>query len=159
MKRLAVALATIALATIALVAAGCAPRPRPDSAGVSWPPAPSASGDTEDGPNPPVPVLAPGAATDAALRFVQAWARPGLAQPAWFAGVRDLVTPAYARLFASTDPANVPAHLVTGGQTVRSSTSTVLVTDVPTDAGSVRVTLTRVDGRWLVATVAGVGMR
>jgi len=152
-KRLAVALATIALA-----ATGCAPRPRPDPAAVSWPPAPSTSGDTEDGPNPPIPIPAPGAATDAALRFVHAWARPDLEQPAWFAALRDLVTPAYARLLAATDPANVPAHLVTGAPVARSSTSTVLVTDVPTDAGTVRVTLTRVDGRWLVAIVAGVGV-
>ena len=154
MKRLGVA-----VAVIALVAAGCAPRPRPEPAAVSWPPAPSVSGDTEDGPNPPIAIAPPAAATDAALRFVHAWARPGLDQPAWFAGIRDLVTPAYAGLLAATDPANVPAHLVTGAPVARSSTSTVLVTDVPTDAGTVRVTLTRVDGRWLVATVAGIGMR
>jgi hypothetical protein len=156
-KRLAVALATIVLATSAIVAAGCTPRPRPDPAAVNWPPAPSAGGDTEDGPNPQPQIPAPAAATDAALRFVHAWARPGLEQPAWFAGVRDLVTPGYARLLAATDPANVPAHLVTGAPVVRSSTSAVLVADVPTDAGAVRVTLMRVDGRWLVATVAGVG--
>ncbi|RSM75194.1 hypothetical protein DMB66_00035 [Actinoplanes sp. ATCC 53533] len=150
---------TVALATIALVAAGCAPRPRPDPGAVSWPPAPSASADTEDGPNPPIPTPAPAAATDAALRFVHAWARPGLAQPTWYAALRDLVTPAYAQLLAATDPANVPAHLVTGAPAARSSTSTVLVTDVPTDAGTVRVTLTRVDGRWLVATVAEVSIR
>jgi hypothetical protein len=148
----------VALGAIVLVAAGCAPRPRPDPAAVSWPPAPSASGDTEDGPNPPIPIPPPAAATDAALRFVRAWARPGLEQPAWFAGIRDLVTPAYARLLAATDPANVPAHLVAGSPVARSSTSTMLVTDVPTDAGTVRVTLTRVDGRWLVATVSGVGL-
>jgi hypothetical protein len=155
-KRRAVALAVFA---VAFAAGGCTPRPRPDPASVSWPPAPPATGDTADGPNAPVIIAPPAPATGAALSFVHAWARPGLDQPVWFAGLRRLVTPEYARLLAATDPANVPAHTVTGAPVAQSSTTQALITDVPTDAGIVRVTVIPISGRWLVASAIGIGLR
>jgi hypothetical protein len=143
----------------AVAAAGCAPRPHPGHAPVSWPPAPPASADTGNGPNAPMTITPPAAATDVVLRFVHAWARPGLDQQVWYAGVRGLATPAYARMLATVDPANVPAHLVTGALVVRASTPQELIADVPTDAGTVRVTAVPAGGRWLVATVSGTGPR
>jgi hypothetical protein len=104
-------------------------------------------------------ITPPKAATDTVLRFVHAWAHPGLDQPVWYAGVRNLTTPAYAHMLATVDPANVPAHLVTGALVVRTSTSQELIADVPTDAGIVRVTALPAGRRWLVATVTGIGLQ
>ena len=151
--------AFLVVVNLVAFAAGCTPRPRPDPASVSWPPAPSASWNTGDGPNAPVTIAPPPAATDTALSFVHAWARPGLSQPVWFGGVRRLVTPEYAQLLAATDPANVPAHAVTGPPVAHSSSTQALITDVPTDAGTVRVTVIPVSGRWLVASAIGIGLR
>ncbi|GAA2470794.1 hypothetical protein [Winogradskya humida] len=120
---------------------------------------PSISIDTGNGPNAPMDIAPPRAALDVALRFVHAWSRPGLSQPVWYAGVRDLVTPAYARLLAATDPANIPAHAVTGPPVVRSSTTQAVIADIPTDAGTLHVTVIAADRRWWVATVIGIGLR
>lgn len=152
------ALIAVVLAS-AVAAAGCSPRPRPGQGPVSWPAAPPASADTGNGPNAPITITPPKAATDTVLRFVHAWARPGLDQQVWYPGVRGLATPAYARMLATVDPANVPAHLVTGALVVRTSTPQELIADAPTDAGTVRVTAVAAGGRWLVATVIGVGLR
>lgn len=92
------------------------------------------------------------AAVAAALAYVTAWARPDLAPNAWYAAVRGLVVPQYARLLADTDPASVPAHTVTGPARVLSSTTAVVVVAVPTDAGTVQVTVLRTGARWLIAT-------
>lgn len=149
--------ALIAVVLASALAAGCAPQPRPGQGPVSWPAAPPASADTGNGPNAPITITPSKAATDTVLRFVHAWARPGLDQQVWYAGVRGLATPAYARMLATVNPANVPAHLVTGALVVRTSTPQELIADVPTDAGTVRVTAVADGGRWLVATVAGIG--
>jgi hypothetical protein len=98
-------------------------------------------------------------AIDAALMFVRAWAQPGLEQPVWFSGVRPVVTAEYARLLATTDPANVPARAVLGRPVVLLSSTASVVADVPTDAGGVRVTVVPVEGRWLVATASGPDRR
>jgi hypothetical protein len=145
--------------SVMVLAAGCTPQHRPNSAPVSPPPAPSTAWDTDDGTNTMVsrPPQAP--AMGAVLAFVHAWARPGLEQPVWFSGVRGLVTPAYARMLATTKPAHIPAHFVTGEAVVRSSNTAALVADVPTDAGAIRVTAVAVDGRWLVASAIGIGLR
>ncbi|MEU4243986.1 hypothetical protein [Actinoplanes sp. NPDC026619] len=87
----------------------------------------------------------------AAQTFVRQWARPSVEQAAWYAGVQPWATPPYAQLLADTDPANVPAHAVTGAPDPVSSTTAVLVADVPTDAGKIRVTVVNTGGRWLVA--------
>ncbi|MBG0567527.1 hypothetical protein [Actinoplanes aureus] len=96
------------------------------------------------------------AALDAARSYVTAWARPDLDQATWYTQLRPLVIAEYARLLADTDPANVAATAVTGAPTVVSSTTAVVVADVPTDAGAVRVTVVRHDTRWLVATAEPV---
>jgi hypothetical protein len=110
--------------------------------------------DHDDGPGPAVSVSPPPAALNAATAYVRAWARPQLDRDTWYAGTRHLVTPAYAQLLADTDPANVPAQAVTGAARAVSSTTAVVVADVPTDTGTVRVRLTPSDDRWLVATCA-----
>jgi hypothetical protein len=154
-------LPTAWLTVILLVAAGCGTSPTPEPA-----PAIAASStahvdegdhDHDDGPGaaasaPPVP-----AAVDAAVGYVQAWARPNQDQAAWFTALQPLVLPAYAQLLADADPADVPATTLTGAPRVVSSTTDTVVADVPTDTGPIRVTVVNSHDRWLVATVDRIG--
>jgi hypothetical protein len=87
-----------------------------------------------------------------AQTYVRMWARPQLDQSTWYAGVKPLVTAAYGQLLADTDPAHVPAHGITGSPRPVSSNTAVLVADVPTDAGAIRVTVVNDEDRWRVAT-------
>jgi hypothetical protein len=102
------------------------------------------------------PAAAPSAPPDAAALkvardFTAAWARPDLDQATWYAAVRALTVPGYAQLFADTNPANVPARRVTGVPRPVSSTTEMLVADVPTDTVLLRVTVASHEQRWLVA--------
>jgi hypothetical protein len=90
------------------------------------------------------------AALLAALTYVRLWARPTLGRKAWHAGVQPMVTPAYAQLFAGTDPAQVPARVATGSPRLVTADMAVVVADVPTDAGLIRVTVASTGGRWLI---------
>lgn len=90
------------------------------------------------------------AALLAALTYVRLWARPTLGRTAWHTGAKPMVTPAYAQLLADTDPAQVPAHVATGSPRLVSADTAVVVADVPTDAGLIRVTVANTGGRWLI---------
>ena len=90
------------------------------------------------------------AALLAALTYVRLWARPTLGRKAWYTGVRPIVTPAYAQLLADTDPAQVPAHAAIGRPRLVSADTAVMVVDVPTDVGLIRVTVANTGGRWLI---------
>jgi hypothetical protein len=100
----------------------------------------------------PAPIGGPrrNAALFAALTYIRLWARPTLDRNAWYTGVQPMVTPVYAQLLADTDPAQVPAHTVTGSPRAVSANTAVVVADVPTDAGLIRVTIASTDGRWLI---------
>lgn len=140
-------------------AAGCGPavsRPEnPATHPVSTPAPPVVSPHPDDDGVGIAPSARPAdAAMRAAQAYVQMWARPHLDRDAWYNGVCPLVTPAYGRLLADTDPAHVPAHLITGGPRPVSSTTAVLVADVPTDAGPIRVTAVNTAGRWLIASTS-----
>jgi hypothetical protein len=143
------------LVAATLVLSGCSPA-TPDTAPPTTttpnPAAEEADHDHDDGPGPAISVPPPPAALNAATAYVRAWARPHLDHDTWYAGTRPLATPAYAQLLADTDPANMPAQVVTGPARAVSATTAVVVADVPTDTGTVRVRLTSADGRWLVAT-------
>ncbi|GAA3952052.1 hypothetical protein [Actinoplanes auranticolor] len=94
------------------------------------------------------------AALLAAQTYVRRWARPTQARDAWYADVQPLVVTAYGQLLADTDPTQVPARVVTGIAEPVSSTTAVLVADVPTDAGPIRVTVINTAGRWLIASAS-----
>ena len=92
-------------------------------------------------------------AGDRAVAFLRAFARPDLPAEDWHAGLTGFMTPEAAELFAYVDPANVPATQVTGTPAVSPGGSVYLaVVQVPTDAGTYRVTLTRTAAGqpWLV---------
>ncbi|MEV6349568.1 hypothetical protein [Actinoplanes sp. NPDC051851] len=94
------------------------------------------------------------AALLAAVTYVRLWSRPTLTRDAWYAGVRPVVTRAYAQLLADVDPDHVPAHGVTGSPHLVSAVPAVVVADVPTDAGFIQVTVTDTGGRWLIASAS-----
>lgn len=90
------------------------------------------------------------AALLAALTYVRLWARPTLGRTAWHTGVQPMVTPAYAQLLAGTDPANVLACAAIGSPRLVSADTAIVVADVPTDVGLIRVTVASTGGRWLI---------
>ncbi|GII22569.1 hypothetical protein [Planosporangium mesophilum] len=115
-------------------------------------PEPSASRTIDDdgvvGAAPSMP--APPAALSSAQAFARAWARPDLPAGAWLAGVRPYTHPSYFQLLDTVNPANVPARRITGPLVVVSSNTDVVVVEVPTDAGTLRLTCVTVSGQWLV---------
>jgi hypothetical protein len=94
----------------------------------------------------------PAGAGAAAVAFVRAWARPGLAEVQWFAALQPLVTSTYANVLQDEEPWSVQAHRVTGPPAGSGDSQGATVT-VPTDAGTVVVTAVRSGTSWLVANV------
>lgn len=93
--------------------------------------------------------------TRVATGFAQAWSSSGRSQQEWNRGIRPFVTPALAAGLAQTDPARVPATKVTGEAQLLTASATVARVKVPTDGGSIVVTLTRTaSGAWHVSDVA-----
>lgn len=73
-----------------------------------------------------------------------AFASPDLTYEQWWAGLGPLLSPAAAAVYSSVDPANVPASAVTGaGVVVDESSPYVAWVQVPTDAGTYTVLLSR----------------
>lgn len=90
------------------------------------------------------------AAAATAYEFTRAWARPELTAGAWLDGVDEYATHDYVRSLADIDPARVPASRVTGApRAVESRTDRARI-DVPTDGGTLRVTLVSLVGKWWV---------
>lgn len=94
----------------------------------------------------------PAGAAAAAVAFVGAWARPGVAEPQWLAALQPLATASYANVLLDEEPWSVAAHRVTGPPSGHGDLGGATVT-VPTDAGPVLVTVVRVGASWLVANV------
>ena len=152
------ALAPIAGCTGSAHPAGSPDRPSPASTLSPAPSGPDPDPDHDDEGIGEAPSAAPAPqAVLAAQDYIRAWARPDLDQKTWLAGVARYATPAYLQLLATVEPGNVTARHVTGAAKVLSSSTAVVVLDVPTDAGPVRVTCSNTDGRWLVATAEPPG--
>ncbi|MCM4083901.1 hypothetical protein [Paractinoplanes hotanensis] len=128
---------------VVAVTAGCS-----SVGGSTAPSAPAVT--VSDGHGPAVSGPRRNAALLAALTYVRLWARPTQDRKAWHAGIRPMVTPAYAQLLANTDPAQIPARVATGSPRLVSADTAVVVADVPTDAGLIRVTVASTGGRWLI---------
>jgi len=93
-----------------------------------------------------------------ATGFAQAWSSSGRSQQEWTLGIQPFVTPALAAGLAQTDPARVPATKVTGEAVLLTASATSAAVRVPTDGGSIVVTLTRAaSGPWQVSDVAPAG--
>ena len=131
-------------------------------------PAPSVAegpNDADESPQ-PTPVAATqdatssAAAVDLAQRAMTAFARPTVGVDTWFNDLAPLLTPEARSAYYGTDPAEVPAHAVTGPARAETSPSAyssayLAHVTVPTDAGDYRVLLSREggDAGWLVETL------
>ena len=100
------------------------------------------------------------AAVDLAQRAMTAFARPTVAADTWFNDLAPLMTPEARSAYYGTDPAEVPAHAVTGPARAETSPSAyssayLAYVTVPTDVGDYRVLLSREggDAGWLVETL------
>jgi len=91
------------------------------------------------------------AAADAVMR---AYARPDLGFDAWWAQLQPLLDQKATADYAYMDPARIVASSVTGSGTITDETSAyVAYIDVPTDAGTYSVILSRADADspWLTS--------
>lgn len=109
--------------------------------------------DDHDHVEPPAPPPAAQAAPVAA-RFAAAWARPDLSATAWWQELAPLCDEGFAALLRTADPAQVPATRVTGPPVATQAPADGAAEfEVPTNAGTVTVTLAGVDGRWVATGV------
>jgi hypothetical protein len=165
---------------LALVLGGCLPggpepRPGPDETATATAtgPAPSPSsvptppppaGEPMDEPEGPVtgaqvPVwdeASRAQARQVAGDAVRAWARPDLPAARWFDELSAFLTPTARQDYQWLPPGSILAREVTGEPAVVDEPSVYLArVDVPTDAGTVQVLLSRQDGptAWLVERI------
>lgn len=141
------------------------PSPVPSASSPSGPPAAASS---------PVPATVPSttkptsavsgtpsneSVTGLAAAFAQAWSSSSRSQQEWTHGIQPFVTPALAAGLAKTDPARVPATKVTGEAVLLTASATSAQVRVPTDGGSIVVTLklAAASGPWQVFDVAPAG--
>lgn len=93
--------------------------------------------------------------TRLATAFAKAWSSSTRSQQEWTRGIQPFVTPALAAGLAQTDPARVPATKVTGEAALVTASATSGQVKVPTDGGSILVTLRRsLTAPWKVSDVA-----
>jgi hypothetical protein len=100
------------------------------------------------------------AAIAAAENAVAAFGRPDLPYQEWINGLYPLMTQTGAAAYEGTDPQNVPVHQVTGaGSILDGSTEVALIVQVPTDAGTYNVSLSRAsaDAPWLADRIRPAG--
>ena len=119
--------------------AGGLPTAGTDANGTAAPPAQSTVAPTVS-PRPPRPNARQEVGATA-LAFTTAWARPDRPQAQWFAEVSKYADVEFRPQLAKTDPTEVPATKVTGVPTVVSVTFASGVVEVPTDGGTVVVSL------------------
>ena len=105
----------------------------------------------------PVPSWDPAsreAAVVAAQTAMTTFAQPSLDHDTWWAALSPLLTQQAQQDYAFVDPVNVPASAVTGPGVLRDDTSAYVATvEVPTDAGTYVLILTRTDATapWLAS--------
>lgn len=98
------------------------------------------------------PVTGKGAAEPrtVATAFTRAWLRHELDAPAWLRGVTRYTTSTLAVRLGETDPSNVPAEAITGTASVVNDAADACAVTVPTDTGTLTLTLHRINGQWRV---------
>jgi hypothetical protein len=122
----------------------------PAGSGVS-PPASVEPPGTDDQPGPSA-VAPASAAPGVAAGFAAAWVRSDLGAAQWLKGIVGFCEPGFAAKLASVDPANVPAHRVTGKpRAVRAPANRSAQYAIATDEGTLTVTLVDLNGRWRVS--------
>jgi hypothetical protein len=89
-------------------------------------------------PAPPAPQ-----ALDVAQKWVAAWVKhpAGITSQQWLDQLKPYTTDEFLPQMGTVDPANVPATKVTGAAVSVDSTTSSVVADVPTDGGTIQVTV------------------
>jgi hypothetical protein len=107
------------------------------------------------------PVSAP--PDPAALAVAEAWGRAWVNHPAgmtsqqWLAQLAPYTTDEYLPVMASVDPANVPAGRVTGRATATNSYTSSVQANLPTDGGTLSITVIRTAQGWRVSGYTKAG--
>lgn len=139
----------------ALVAASPTSPPPSDPATAASSPVPATVPSTTSTTSPGAGADEDVSVTKLATAFAQAWCLSARSQQEWTRGIQPFVTPALAAGLAQTDPARVPATKVTGEASLVTASATSAQVNVPTDGGSILVTLRRSSsGPWQVSDVA-----
>lgn len=89
-------------------------------------------------PAPPAPQ-----ALAVAVNWVRAWATHpvGITNQQWLAQLKPYTTDEFLPQMTTVDPTNVPATKVTGSAVSVDSTTSSVIADVPTDGGTIQVTV------------------
>ncbi|HCT80707.1 MAG TPA: hypothetical protein DGT23_29895 [Micromonosporaceae bacterium] len=89
-----------------------------------------------------------------AAGFAEAWTRTKAGQASWWAGVAPWCEEGLAEALRTTDPGNVPAATVNGPAVqTGGSAAEGLRFEIPTNAGTLTVTVAALGGAWKVTTV------
>ncbi|MGH3762323.1 hypothetical protein [Actinophytocola sp.] len=107
-------------------------------------------------PSPPQrPTSAPPA--DEALKVAESWGKAWVHHPkgttteTWLDGLRPYTTEEYLVEMATVDPENIPATKVTGPPVPKESYTSSVTANVPTDGGTIAVTVIDTPQGWRVA--------
>jgi hypothetical protein len=121
---------------------------------------PSGSPAPDDGaesvPAPKPPITSPGTSSPQAVAaaFAAAWLHhTGVTATGWRAALAQYATDRLSGELAQADPQTVPADRVTGAVTLVDHATTYVEADVPTDAGTLVLSLLATDGRWRVDAI------
>ena len=124
-------------------------------------PAPDPSGSaTSDLPTRlPSPTQKPTSAppADDALKVVDAWGKAWVHHPAgttaakWLDGLKPYTTEEYMVEMSTVDPANIPATKVTGPPVPKQSYTSSVTANLPTDGGTIAITVIDTPQGWRVA--------
>lgn len=121
---------------------------------------PSTSQIPDDGvasvPEPQPPSTSPGSATPQAVAtsFATDWLRhTGVTAAGWRAALATLSTDRLDRELADADPQTVPADRITGPIALTDHAASFVVAEVPTDAGTLTLSLLATGGRWQVDAI------
>lgn len=169
MKRVTLVAAAVSTAVVAALAlTGCVAEttnssdpPQPTNSSSATPPQQEDGIDlpSDDGEVIPVPEAEPdtqATATAVAENIVATFGQPTLDAATWFEQMTPLLSPTGYDAYIGTDPAQIPVTEVTGpGRVLQASTDVSLIVEVPTNAGSYNVTLTRGDtsAPWLAERI------
>ena len=112
--------------------------------------APGSDDHDDHGDQPPVPPV--GQAPRVAAAFATAWVRADLTAEQWLAQITPFCEPGFAARLATVDPTNLPARRITGPPVAVSPLAGgFAVYSIPTDGGTLSVTVAAVGGKWLVS--------
>ena len=106
--------------------------------------------------SPVPPTRRPGTATpqSVARAFTNVWLHhDGVTAAAWWRAVAPYTTGTLTTELSQTDPQNVPANRITGAVTIVDDTTDTCLAQVPTDTGTLGLTMTLVHGGWLVSDI------